>query len=116
MKFYNYKIILFRISCENMEIIFEHCNLPRINRRQPFKFFILHITEKTGRYRDLMISFSIWSNTKKLTSINNSSGNIKCLNGLRFLSILWIIYHHQFFNSPLTAIANTSDILNVSIY
>lgn len=42
-----------------------------------------------------LTSFSILTNGKNLFRINTKSSNtIKCLNGIRSLSIIWVIYVH----------------------
>ncbi|XP_037919271.1 nose resistant to fluoxetine protein 6-like isoform X1 [Hermetia illucens] len=58
---------------------------------------------------DLYIIFSIPSNAKKLFNIDpkkGSSSRIECLNGIRFISIVWVVYGHIFATLPNVPIAN----------
>ncbi|KAJ8676409.1 hypothetical protein QAD02_012196 [Eretmocerus hayati] len=50
-----------------------------------------------GTKNELLTSFSLSSNGKELLSTKRHRGTIKCLDGLRYLSICWIIYGHTFY-------------------
>ncbi|XP_077296659.1 nose resistant to fluoxetine protein 6-like [Arctopsyche grandis] len=68
-------------------------------------------TETSIRH-DLLISFSIWTNTSKLFTINkNNSKSLKCLHGLRALSLMWVIIGHRYINYLMIPITNGTDIL-----
>jgi peptidoglycan/LPS O-acetylase OafA/YrhL len=56
-----------------------------------------------------LIAFSIHSNGKNLFDMtrNETSNSIECLNGLRSLSLLWIIFGHRFFDMFLSPATNT---------
>jgi peptidoglycan/LPS O-acetylase OafA/YrhL len=41
-------------------------------------------------------------------SKENSSGSIECLNGLRALSLLWIIFGHRYFDMFLAPATNSA--------
>lgn len=50
-----------------------------------------------GAKNSLLTSFSVYTNGKKLLSTKRRPGTITCLDGIRFLSICWIIFGHTFF-------------------
>ncbi|CAD7090162.1 unnamed protein product [Hermetia illucens] len=67
---------------------------------------------------DLYIIFSIPSNAKKLFNIDpkkGSSSRIECLNGIRFISIVWVVYGHIFATLPNVPIANYKYLWEVSL-
>ena len=47
-------------------------------------------------YSKFLINFSLYSNTKKLfdLKIPNSVDHISCLDGIRFLSMTWVVMGH----------------------
>lgn len=45
----------------------------------------------------LLTSFSLYSNGKRILSTERSGDTIGCLDGLRYLSMCWIIYGHTFY-------------------
>lgn len=49
----------------------------------------------------LLLSFSLKSNIPKLLSCSTSPSTIKCLNGIRVLSINWVVLGHTLFFLPL---------------
>ena len=57
-------------------------------------------TDKTDSLVKLLHAFSIRRNLPKLFNIKESSeGELKCLHGIRFLSMTWVILGHTFFFS-----------------
>ncbi|XP_044737108.1 nose resistant to fluoxetine protein 6-like isoform X2 [Chrysoperla carnea] len=60
---------------------------------------------KKEKYHPIFIAFSWFTNFQKLTEISHNPDILPCLNGIRFLSMLWIIYGHQTEQmfSPFTA-------------
>nr|CAD7256179.1 unnamed protein product [Timema shepardi] len=52
---------------------------------------------KEGSYSKLLIAFSIPNNVKKLLSLEAPPGTITCIDGIRFLTILWVIFTHKIF-------------------
>ncbi|XP_046661684.1 uncharacterized protein LOC124354918 [Homalodisca vitripennis] len=59
-----------------------------------------HLTAKSER-KDLLVSFSITSNTSQLLSTTESPNSLPCLHGLRVLAMAWIIVGHRFVNLTL---------------
>ncbi|KAJ9598095.1 hypothetical protein L9F63_026800, partial [Diploptera punctata] len=52
----------------------------------------------SGKKKDILRAFSWYTNGKKLLKIRSSSDEkMKCLPGLKFLSIMWIIIGHSYF-------------------
>ena len=51
-------------------------------------------------YSKFVINFSLYSNTKKLFDLNvpNTVDHIGCLDGIRFLSMTWVVMGHTFGN------------------
>nr|CAD7426889.1 unnamed protein product [Timema monikensis] len=52
---------------------------------------------KEGSYSKILIAFSIPNNVKKLLSLEAPPGTITCIDGIRFLTILWVIFTHKIF-------------------
>ncbi|KAL0101533.1 hypothetical protein PUN28_018985 [Cardiocondyla obscurior] len=50
--------------------------------------------DSTTKSRDLFTAFSLYKNGKELFRTDRRRGSIHCLDGLRFISICWIIYGH----------------------
>ncbi|CAC5358118.1 unnamed protein product [Mytilus coruscus] len=44
----------------------------------------------------LLLSFSVYSNGSKILDTNQGKGVITCINGIRFLSMTWVIIGHAF--------------------
>lgn len=76
----------------------------------------IYFSGNQNSHHDLLISFSIWTNTSKLTSINRSPKSIRCLHGLRAISILWVILGHRFTLTGIIPITNFVEIKDVKIW
>jgi peptidoglycan/LPS O-acetylase OafA/YrhL len=55
-----------------------------------------------------LVAFSMYTNAKNLFDMtkSKSSQSIECLNGLRSLSLLWIIFGHRYFDMFLAPSTN----------
>lgn len=63
----------------------------------------------------LLTAFSALSNGKKLLTINNSPSQLKCLDGLRFLSMMWVVLGHSYAVLPLKLLFNLFKLNGVSL-
>lgn len=62
------------------------------------------------------LSFSVRRNLKKLLSTSNTSSNsVISINGLRVISMIWIIFGHIYKFIPGLSLINRSDIAEVGI-
>ena len=55
------------------------------------KCYVLGVIEK------ILLSFSIYTNGVKILSTNQASGSLGAVNGIRFLSMAWVILGHSYF-------------------
>ncbi|XP_044727164.1 uncharacterized protein LOC123290876 [Chrysoperla carnea] len=65
---------------------------------------------KAKPYHQIFIAFSWLTNFQKLVKISNNPEMLPCLNGVRFLSMLWIIYGHEHMSTFSNLVVNTIDI------
>lgn len=77
------------------------------------KFFLF---SERHRRHNVLVSFSIWSNTSRLLKLSHNTESLTCLNGLRAISILWIVLGHRYLTTILFPLINTNEILNVNIH
>ena len=52
--------------------------------------FVVGVIEK------MLLSFSVYSNGVKILSTNQSAGSLGAVNGIRFLSMAWVILGHTY--------------------
>lgn len=50
----------------------------------------------TGILGQLLLSFSVYTNGSKILSTHQSAGTLTAINGIRFISMTWIILGHTF--------------------
>ncbi|XP_063533236.1 nose resistant to fluoxetine protein 6-like [Cydia strobilella] len=58
----------------------------------------------------LLTSFSVFTNTRRLFTFSKTPGSIDCLDGLRSLSILWVVIGHSFSNMLYGTTINLLDV------
>ncbi|KAJ8916787.1 hypothetical protein NQ315_005792 [Exocentrus adspersus] len=58
-----------------------------------------------------LTAFSVYSNGRKLFRISKNSGELTCLNGIRFLSMMWVIIGHIFSMVYMAPIVNFKDVM-----
>lgn len=63
----------------------------------------------------MLIAFSVYTNGKKLLKVRTSSSELSCLNGIRVLSLIWVIAGHSFSVTATGPVSNALDILTVNI-
>lgn len=70
-----------------------------------------HIADKRHL---LLTSFSLYTNGKHLMNTRKNQETISCLDGLRYLSICWIIYGHTYYLQAVGVQLDLSNIPTVS--
>ncbi|KAJ3657228.1 hypothetical protein Zmor_016244 [Zophobas morio] len=70
----------------------------------------LHSRQK-GKHPNIFVSFSLYTNTKKLLSIHCENSSLKCLYGIRVLGIVWVILAHMLIGKS-THCVNSLDVLS----
>ncbi|XP_052722101.1 nose resistant to fluoxetine protein 6-like [Crassostrea angulata] len=78
------------------EILSDHIenlgeNSPLLNSREKKS-----VPKQESVAERLLLAFSVYSNGKKILQVNQSSGTLTALNGIRFLSISWVVLDHTF--------------------
>ncbi|XP_071119326.1 nose resistant to fluoxetine protein 6-like [Haliotis cracherodii] len=53
------------------------------------------VSRSTGVAPQMLLSFSVYSNTVKLLSVTQPPGSISCIHGIRFFSMTWVILGHS---------------------
>ena len=63
----------------------------------------------------MMLSFSLYSNAKAIMATSSAGGQdtLACINGIRTISIMWVMLGHSFFFYTSLTIANPSVIKDV---
>ena len=72
-----------------------------------------HFTEPKMQ---VLIAFSVYTNGKKLFSCkkNESADVLDCLNGIRVLSIVWVVYGHKYMMFITSPSINTAYLAEVT--
>lgn len=63
---------------------------------------------------DTFTAFSLYTNGKKLLQTDRREDSIRCLDGLRFISICWIIYGHTYYMETISVKMDLTQIPYVS--
>ncbi|XP_018315299.1 nose resistant to fluoxetine protein 6 [Mycetomoellerius zeteki] len=56
----------------------------------------------TSKLKNTFTAFSLYTNGKKLLQTDRREDSIRCLDGLRFISICWIIYGHTYYMETIS--------------
>lgn len=62
----------------------------------------------------IFTAFSLYKNGKELLRTDRRQGSIRCLDGLRFISICWIIYGHTYYMEAVSVKMDLTQIPHVS--
>ncbi|XP_044739809.1 nose resistant to fluoxetine protein 6-like [Chrysoperla carnea] len=65
---------------------------------------------KTENAHPILIAFSWFTNFQKITTVNNNPDMLPCLNGIRFISMLWVVIGHQYEGSQTPLCVNPLDL------
>ncbi|XP_046965866.1 nose resistant to fluoxetine protein 6-like [Vanessa cardui] len=69
------------------------------------------LKKETSEIDRLYRSFSIHTNTKRLLSFNYGTGALECVDGIRAISMLWVIFGHTYCLTALNFVSNAAEIL-----
>ena len=50
----------------------------------------------SGTLENLLLSFSVYTNASKLLNTNQSAGTLTAVNGIRFVSMTWVVLGHSY--------------------
>ena len=50
----------------------------------------------SGTLGNLLLSFSVYTNGEKILNTNQGAGTLTAINGIRFISMTWVILGHTF--------------------
>ncbi|KRY54675.1 Nose resistant to fluoxetine protein 6 [Trichinella britovi] len=78
---------------ESRDLTEPQCLVTRAHSQAPDKPTL----EKQHGFVKILLAFSLRNNAKKLFSMKTSAGQITCLNGIRVLSMCWIIFGHTYY-------------------
>ncbi|CAH2096589.1 unnamed protein product [Euphydryas editha] len=74
-----------------------------------YQTFVLN--KDNSKIKKIYSCFSIYTNTKRFLNINNPPGTIECIDGIRAISILWVIIGHTYFLTNYLYLTNAIYIL-----
>ncbi|KAJ3657729.1 hypothetical protein Zmor_009513 [Zophobas morio] len=60
---------------------------------------------------NLLMAFSVLANGKKMLSVSTAEGSLNCLNGLRVISMMWIVLAHSFQTSFFVPHVNGKELM-----
>jgi hypothetical protein len=78
--------------------------------------FISHDVNFSEHKKEILVSFSMFTNGSKLLATKSSEGTLTCLHGIRFLSICWIVVGHRYMFSLGEPSINALDGYDVSSF
>ena len=78
--------------------------------------FTLNDVDVSDRKKEILVSFSLFTNVSKLLATKSSEDTLTCLHGIRFLSICWIVMGHRFMLSLGEPSINALDGYGVSSF
>ena len=50
----------------------------------------------SGTLENLLLSFSVYTNASKLLNTKQSAGTLTAVNGIRFVSMTWVVLGHSY--------------------
>ncbi|CAH1957151.1 unnamed protein product [Acanthoscelides obtectus] len=78
-----------------------------------YDIFIFQRRKESGKQFSMLIVFSVYTNMKKITSTKKTENDLTCLNGMRVISMMWIILGHLYGIVLMMPKANFLDFLKV---
>ena len=91
-----YEIYLKQLFQNKRKVFYEIIKEEDENLIQPEKI-------KNSLIIEILQGFSAIKNSKKIFDITNTEGQLECLNGIRFLSIAWVILGHTYSSAASVA-------------
>lgn len=90
-------------NCVSMYVSYIR-NIPRSDSKLSFRiiaslnfeFHFFHFLFLESKIRLLFLSFSFLANSKKLFNTSTSAGELTAVNGLRVISMFWVILGHTY--------------------
>lgn len=84
------------------------------SKQQKYRYVICHNTNVmlfTEPVHSVLLAFSVYTNGQKILKVSDDPEQILCFNGMKFISMLWVITGHRF-SIPIqgTGIVNPADI------
>lgn len=76
--------------------------------------FLLTAYGVAGEPHPVLVAFSAYTNGKKLFRVSKNSGEFSCLHGMRFFSLIWVVYGHTFYTILIGPLTNIFDVIRVS--
>ncbi|GLV35556.1 uncharacterized protein CBL_01294 [Carabus blaptoides fortunei] len=57
----------------------------------------------------ILVAFSVYTNGRKLLTVSKNPGQLECINGLRFISMMWVVIGHTYFTAFFSPGINALD-------
>ncbi|CAH0715886.1 unnamed protein product, partial [Brenthis ino] len=74
-----------------------------------YHVFVLHLDK--SQISSLYRCFSIYTNTTRFLTFNNIPGALECVDGIRAISMLWVIFGHTYAMTMITSVYNMTDVM-----